>query len=46
MSIELYEGILEVLVSIIVFYLSFVYSIKKFKKRESLTFFLLVATVF
>jgi len=42
----LYEGIFEVSVGSIGCYLGFVYSIKKFKERDFLTFFLIVATIF
>ena len=46
MSLALFEGLFEVIVGIIGCYLCFVYTIKKFKERDFLTFFLIVATIF
>jgi len=46
MSLALFEGVFEVIVGMIGCYLSFVYAIKKFKERDFLTFFLIVATIF
>jgi len=46
MSLALFEGVFEVIVGIIGCYFSFVYTIKKFKERDFLTFFLIVATIF
>jgi hypothetical protein len=46
MSYALFEGVFEVIVGLIGCYLGFVYTIKKFKERDFLTFFLIVATIF
>ena len=46
MSGALIGGIVIVIVGMIGCYLGFVYTIKKFKERDLLTFFLLVAMIF
>jgi len=46
MSSTLCEGVLEVIVGMIGCFLGFVVTVKKFKERDFLKFFLLVATVF
>jgi hypothetical protein len=46
MSVALVGPIVVVIVGLIGCYLGFVYTIKKFKERDFLAFFLLVATIF